>query len=560
MSASSVSNDCDVLIVGSGCAALVAALKAAQGGMRVIVIEKTAKLGGTSAMSGAGMWVPANPVMVTAGLDDSPADALDYLRAVAPEGWRETEDRHWKSMVDAGPEMISFLEAHSPLRFAMTAERDPYGHEKGAKAQGRMISPLPLSRWRLGKLAFKLRRSTLPEIFTYHEAVSKDLFHHPVRTILSLLPRLTWRFLLNAAGRGQALMIGLIRGCLDKGVEFRLESPAIELIREEGRITEVKVGGPNPCSIRVREAVVIASGGFEWDMQMRAAHFPGANSYNASSPGNSGDGHKIAAAIGAKFARMGEANLHPCLPTRYEGAIQGAPLPYHTEPNAIIVDRNGRRFVNEQAFNLGVALNRCDPQTGMPLHLPAWVISDADYLPRLPIARWYLRSRPSDLVRAETIEELAAKIGLPGEALVETVRRFNEDYLKGKDSLFGRSNAVHGPEDRRKRAGIEPIRKPSFVAVHIGRAFLGTKGGLATDERGRVLDRDDTIIHGLFAAGAAAASSIGTKAVGAGTTIGPYMSFGYVCADEILAQRARPPVSDNIDPRRPIHTLTAMPR
>ena len=133
----------DVLVLGSGSAGLVAALTAARRGLSVTVLEKTDRLGGTTAMSGAGTWIPANHLAAAAGIEDSPEEALTYIRAAAPEGWAATEEPLWQAFVQAAPEMLRFVEARTPLKFALTPEPDPLRTLPGAKAQGRMMSPLP---------------------------------------------------------------------------------------------------------------------------------------------------------------------------------------------------------------------------------------------------------------------------------------------------------------------------------------------------------------------------------------------------------------------------------
>ena len=151
----------DVVVVGSGSAAAAAALKAALGGLSVLMLEKTELLGGTSAMSGAGVWIPGNHHARDAGLADSSEEALKYLRSASPEGWQATEEPLWASFVEAAPRMLAFLEAQTPLRFALTSEPDPMTECKGGKKRGRMVSPRPLSRRLLGPLSKRLRRDPI---------------------------------------------------------------------------------------------------------------------------------------------------------------------------------------------------------------------------------------------------------------------------------------------------------------------------------------------------------------------------------------------------------------
>ncbi len=523
--------DVDALVLGSGAAGLTAALTAAAAGLRVMVLEKSDRLGGTSAMSGAGTWIPANHHAAAAGIADSPAEALAYLRAAAPEGWATREDALWQRLVEAAPAMLRFVEAHTPLRFALTPEGDPLRGLPGAKPRGRMLSPLPLSRWRAGRFAFRIRRSTIPELFTYHEAVETDLYHHPVRTVLALWPRLLWRLVTNTRGKGTALITGLVRGCLDAGVEIRLGARAVELILDEtgavvGAVVEQRGGRQR---IGARRGVVIATGGFEWDAGRLARHFPGPVDWLGSPPSNTGDGHRMAEAAGAALDRMDQATLTPSVPTRHDGRLMARPVPFHTEPNAILVNRDARRFVNELAFNIGEALDARDA-SGQPVHLPCWVISDARLLERLPPARWAARADPGWLRRAASIAELAAAVGLDPAALAATVAEYNAVCAAGRDPAFGRPSAADAAAsgDRRRRGGLEPILGPPFIAMPFNRAILGTKGGPRTDADAQVLRPDGSVIPGLFAAGASSANPIGTRGVGTGTTIGPYMAWGHV--------------------------------
>jgi 3-oxosteroid 1-dehydrogenase len=530
----------DVLVLGSGAAGLVAALTAARQGLRVTVLEKTDRLGGTSAMSGAGTWVPANHHAAAAGIADSRQEALDYIRAAAPDGWAAEEDPLWQAFVQAAPEMLRFVESATPLRFALTPEADPLRGLPGHKAGGRMLSPLPLSRWRAGRFAFRIRRSTIPEIFTYHEAVTTDLYHKPYRTALSLWPRLVWRFLTNARGKGTALVTGLLRGCLDAGVEVVLSARAVELTQDvAGCVTGAVV---ERAGVRetwaARRGVVLATGGFEWDAGLMARHFPGPVDYRGSPAAHEGDGQRMAEAAGAALARMDQATITPSVPTRYRGRVLAQPVPFHTEPNAMLVNRHGVRFVNELTFNIGEALDSREPTTGAPVHLPCWVIADSALLDRLPPARWAAKADPGWLRQAGDITGLARLIGVPEAALEASVARFNAAARDGADTEFGRparpDPAAAG--DRRRRAGIAPIARPPYLAMPFNRSILGTKGGARTNEHAEVLRPDGSVVAGLFAAGLAMANPIGTRNVGTGTTIGPCMAWGYI-AGMRLARR-----------------------
>lgn len=531
----------DVVVLGSGSAGLTAALTAAAQGLSVVVLEKTGRLGGTTAMSGAGTWIPASHHAAAAGIEDSPEEALAYIRAAAPEGWAETEDALWRAFVHAAPGMLRFVEARSPLRFALTPEPDPLKDLPGAKARGRMMSPLPLSRWRAGRFAFRIRRSTIPEIFTYHEAVETDLYHHPYRTALSLWPKLAWRLLTNTRGKGTALVTGLLRGCLDHGVQVVHSARAVELLRGgAGAVIGVLAERNGRREAwTARAGVVIATGGFEWDPALMAEHFPGPVDYLGSPAAHTGDGQRMAAAAGAALARMDQATLTPSVPTPYEGRILAQPVPFHTERNALLVNRHGRRFVNEVTFNIGEAIDARDPATGEPVHLPVWVVTDARMLDQVPPVRWGAKADPGWMRQAPDIKGLAAAIGVPAAALEETVARFNAAAEAGEDTAFGRpARVVEAPADKRRRIGMEPLRVPPFLAFPFSRSILGTKGGARTNEHAEVLRPDGSVIPGLFACGVAMANPIGSRNVGTGTTIGPNMTWGYI-AGMRLAQRNR---------------------
>lgn len=547
---------CDYLVIGSGAAGLASALCAARSGLAVIVAEKSDLLGGTSAMSGAGIWVPANHLARAAGLQDSPAEALEYLHAALPPAWAALEAPLWAAYTEAAPRCLRFLADQTPLQFELIPEPDPFAERPGGKQMGRMLSVRPLSRWRLGRLARRLRPSTLVHLFSYREMVTRDPYHHPIRAGLGLLPRLVWRWLTNSGGQGSALMTGLIRGCLDAGVTFLPGTAAQALLQDDsGAVTGAQMlQGGAPLVIHAARGVLIASGGFEWDDALRRRHFPGPVDALGSPATNTGDGQRMAAAAGAALDRMDQANIYPCLPTVYEGRPTGLPFTFQAEAHSILVNRHGQRFANETDFNIGEAMDARDPETGAPLHLPVWLIGDRRFLRQSIPFHWFARYRPGWVIRADTLAELATRTGLPGAALEQTVARYNGFCAEGADRDFRRGQSAW---DSYKSHGasqpLTPITKGPFVALSVNRAILGTKGGARTNDRGQVLRPDGSIIAGLYAAGLAMANPIGTRAVGPGTTLGPNMTWGFICAETLLRQNRAPNQNGEADAPAPDH-------
>jgi 3-oxosteroid 1-dehydrogenase len=522
---------CDVLVVGSGGAALSAALRAASAGLSVIVAEKSAWLGGTTAMSGGATWVPANHHAKAAGLADSPEEALRYLIASAPEGWEATESELWQAFAESAGEMLQFIERQTPLRFALTPEADPLHHLPGAKAQGRMVAPLPLRASTLRGQRWAIRPSPLPQLFTYHETIGLDIWHHPLRESLRMAPKLLWRALTRTRTKGAALIGGLLEGCRRLGCQVETQARVETLLTSEaGRVTGAMINQEGRLlQILTTRGVVLACGGFEWDAQRRNLHFPGNTDFIASPRSNNGDGHRMAEAIGAQLAHMDQATIGGGIPSRYLGESYGLSVFFQYEPDAILVNKRGQRFVNEFTFNLGEALDARQPD-GSPEQLPVWMIADGGLLRRSPLLRYYAWRSRGWLRKAPTLTALAAQIAIPAEALTASVARFNGFCLGGEDGDFQRHlSSAHGKGDKRLRGGLLPIERAPFLAIPFNRTFLATKGGPRTDRYGRVMHKNGSVIPGLFCAGVAMANPIGTRAVGAGTTLGPNLTWGYIC-------------------------------
>jgi 3-oxosteroid 1-dehydrogenase len=528
----------DVAVVGSGAAGLSAALTAAVHGASVIIVEKADVVGGTTALSGGCVWVPCHHHMGEIGASDSRDDALRYLRAVSPEGWHNVEDPLWVAFVDHAPRMLELLEANSPLRFAPNREPDPYAEAPGGKAFGRNVSARPirlrvLGRWR-GRVREPAHHFRLRLNLNYEEYVDTNFYASPRKWLVRFAPRLVWRALTGQRTMGNALVVGLLKGCLDHGCEVWTGARAERLVLEEGRVRGVDVTrGGRVCRLGVRRGVVLASAGFEWNAEMMAEHFPGPVEWTGSPATNVGDGHRMAAEVGARLDRMDQALIFGTTPFVYEGRLQGSPASDYLLPHSMIVNRHGRRFVNEKQANIGLAFAERDPATGVPVHLPAFRIYDGQFAAKYPHALPNRRIAGLRYVD-RTLEGLARQIGVDGAGLVATARRFSDFARAGKDEDFGRGESLwdrtHIIDPRQKpNPALGSIEVPPFHAMPFKASFLATKGGVRTNAKGQALDGEGNVIPGLYAAGNVMANPFGSKGVGAGTTLGPCLTWGYIC-------------------------------
>jgi 3-oxosteroid 1-dehydrogenase len=519
---------CDVVVVGSGAAGLAAALAASVDGAAVIVLEKSHVLGGTTAMSAAGTWVPANHHMLAAGLSDSPEETLTYLRATAPPGWAATEDELWQALAENSAPMLRFLEDRTPLRFELVNHPDFYVEAPGGKLHGRMVSPTLISRYLLGRWWNRVRKSVKPQFFTYKEMVD-GVLKDPMRALLKLGPSLVWRVIAGKVGLGNGLTVGLVRGCLDHGVDIRMDADVKRLVTEGDVVTGVEaVIDGRPVTIRAAKGVILATGGFDWAPDYMARYFPGIDLVGAPDT-NTGDGQRMVEAVGAELAHMDQANIAPATFTQYEGRRHAQPLYESYAPHCILVNREGRRFVSEGSPALGSAIDERGPD-GKSRHVPVWRIFDSRYSNRL--SAMYAAKDPGFVRSAGTIEALADKIGLNPQILRATIDRFNGWKKEGVDRDFHRGETAWERYYTKDRA-LETVEQPPFHAAPFLYVSLGTKGGARTNRHCQVLRRDGSVIGGLYCAGIAMASPIGTRAVGAGTTIGPCLTFGYIAGKSI---------------------------
>ncbi|GIX21009.1 MAG: FAD-binding protein [Erythrobacter sp.] len=525
----------DVIVLGTGAAGMAAALAAHEAGARVCLVERWERIGGTSAVSGGVIWVADNPWMRAAGIADSRADALAYFRSL---DHGDLVDETLQAFVDHGPEALAFLAAIGALKVAvLPGYPDYYTDRPGAKPQGsRALDHDLFDLGELGEWAARIYAIEEPRPLMLRETPLGGAAAVPGPEVLAQ------RLAARQCGFGQAMVARLLKACLDRGIEPLLGVETQRLIMEGGRITGIEgVQAGKPLALRARRGVVLATGGFEWDADLRQTFLRGPVTAPASPPTATGEGLKLAMAAGARLGNMTSAWWAPTLVTPDAPWPGGAPraqivLIERTVPHSIMVNRAGKRFCNEAAnySALGGVFHQFDATRYDYPNLPAWLIFDAQYAARYPLGtRQPGQPLPDWVMRAETIEVLARQIGLDPAVLGATVARFNAHADAGTDPDFGRGTS---PYDHfygdRSRTGpfvtLGAIRKAPFYAVEIASGLLGTNGGPRTDGKGRVLGHDGAPIAGLFGAGNAIAAPTGGVYAGAGGTLGPALTFGYL--------------------------------
>lgn len=530
----------DVVVVGSGGAALVAATLAHDGGAEVLILEKSDMLGGTTAVSGGAMWLPGNHVMIEAGIEDSREDALAYIRRLT--AGREPDPELLEVFVDTAPEVLRYLEDHTPLRTHISPLPDYYWPwqipgNRPMPARAVEADPYPV-RDELPEWADRLvTRGTLMSLGAATTLTEDFLPKTP-----ELLAELRRREEQDIRPKGAALVARLFKGLLERGVETMLETPARRLVTDDAGdvIGVVAERDGQPLRVGARKGVVLACGGFEWNPDLVRAHI-GYDVKPLSPPNNVGDGLMMAVEAGAQLANM---TSYWGTPVMFDPAItrDGDLVPQFEwgrgAPASIVVNRHGKRFANEALpYNdFPKAFGIFDPEAvEFPNAGPAFLIFDRSVrdaerilsmLPGEPDPDW--------VVKADTIGDLAERIGVDRATLEATVARYNEHAARGED-----------PDFRRHEVGlmapgqVAPIEQPPFYAVEIYPGMLGTNGGPQIDRNGQVRRLGGGLVGGLYAAGNTAANVFGWAYPSGGGTLANGIVFGFRAGRHVAAQPSR---------------------
>ena len=559
-------NSYDVVVVGSGGGGFGAALTARKLGLSVVIVEKDAVYGGTTARSGGALWIPANHHEPSAGYRDSVEAARMYLR-------EEIGDFYDADRIDAylqiGPKMAKFLEDETEVKFFPYGLPDYHSDLDGAGQGGRPLVCQPYDGRNLGKnlryLRPPLREITFAGMMFSGSQEELKHFYNFTRSLTSFM-YVTRMFLRSAwqilrYGRtvqlkgGNALIARLAKTAFELGIEIRLSSPARELVIEDGAVRGVVIDGPAGGSmgrerILAKKGVVLAAGGFPHDPKLRSQFFPrdpdGTQTRSPAAEGNTGDGINLATSAGGAIRSdmYQPGALMPISEPILEGGRKGT-FPHLVDrykPGMIAVTRKGVRFCNESNsyhdFVIAMtALNEgSDPGVYIVCDHRAMRKYGLGFVKPFPVP-YGAHLRNGYLKQGKTARDLAAAIGVPAEALEKTVAKYNEGARSGQDPEFGRGSTAYnrflGDVEHKPNPCVAPLEQGPFYAVRVRMGTIGTYVGISTDRNARVLDGSGKPIPGLYAAGNDSASVFGGYYPGPGITLGPAFTFGYLAAHHL---------------------------
>lgn len=538
----------DVVVVGSGAGGMTAALTAKAAGASVVLVEKADRYGGSTALSGGGIWAPNNPTLLRRGLGDDPEDVRRYLHAVVGDRVPATR---LDTFAAAAPLALEFLEKQSPhMRFFWCRGYSDYHPEyPGGRPNGRSIEALPFDKRRLGAMETEMLDTgmrgpaglwvTATDFHDLNQATrtwigKKALLRAAGRVASNLIRRR------HMATTGTALIGRLRLALAEAGVELWLSAPVTSLVDAEGRVLGVEVERDGRVlRIEARSGVILATGGFDHDPELRAKYLSSVDQdWSMGAPSNTGDGIRLGEQVGAALDLMDDAWWMPAIEQP-----KGRLFPLVSErsmPGSLIVNQAGRRFTNESAPYVNFIHDQLRLEGEEGGHVPAWFIMDQRARQRYTFAAipayqplpksWYAIGT---MHTSSTVEGLAAKIGVPADALSATIERFNAAARRGRDDDFQRGDSAYDRyygDPTLPNPCLNELVKAPYHAAKLVPGDLGTKGGLLTDEHGRVLKEDGSVVGGLYAVGNASASVMGNEYAGAGATIGPSLTFGWVAA------------------------------
>jgi len=564
-----ITTDIDVIVVGSGAGGMLAAIRAHDLGLKVLLIEKSDRYGGTSAVSGGAIWIPNNSESPN---EDSTQKALDYLRSVT-EGL--VLDAKLSRYVETAPQVPVYLKEVGVRYYTHPTESYPdyYPFAPGALSSGRTMFVKPIDGAILGDEFFRMRE-THPEYQLFGKIAldvtegtqllvqAKGWQWTLLRVLFGYWSKIGWRrrtYRDRRLTNGMALIGGLRKALADRDISLQLKMRLKRILMENERVSGIVVERDGrELRFSVACGVILASGGFEQDQVLRDRYLGNATrtQWSATPRGNNtGDALQAALALGADTEFMNEAWWAPSIPMPSIDApntVRNIPLFFERGyPHSLAVNRLGKRFTNEACsyHQFGQAMLRDNVATGA--NLPCWFIFDASFREKYPLgglspgtivpdSKLPLNWIDNLFYCADTLAGLAEKIAVPPQVLGDTVERFNAFARLGVDAEFKRGGNFHNlfygdPRHKPNRTLGELIKAP-FYAVQLDLGDIGTKGGPKTDEDARVLGKNGCPIEGLYAVGNVAGSVMGGAYPGAGATLGAALTFACIAAAHIAGK------------------------
>jgi 3-oxosteroid 1-dehydrogenase len=532
----------DFVIIGSGGGSMAAALYLKSVGKEPIILEKTDRIGGSTAMSGGVLWIPANPLMAREGVPDSIEAGRRYMDAtIGMDAGPGASPARKDAYLRTGPEVIEFLEGQGMKFIRTEGWADYYDDREGGCTRSRSIAAPMLDARKMGPLFDKLRLGPLTMPVPVDQTRNITLAARTPRGMLEGAKFLARTKLGEMRGKpvlsyGAALQGRMLMLADRAGVPIRPETGVVELIEENGRIAGVTVEHNGQRKrIGARAGVLINAGGFSHNAEMRKKYQPQPNSgeWTNANPGDTGEMIRIAQKHGAALDLMDEAWWIPG--TR--PSPDSPPFMHNTDiskPHCIIVNRHGRRILNESQSYManGHALYEND--------VPAFVILDSRHRKRYAWGTQPPSVTPPEweasgyMKKADSIEALAAKCGIDAGGLKTEITKFNDFARTGKDLDFHRGERGYdrwfGDPTVKPNPNLGAIDRPPFYAFEMVPGDVGTSGGIVTDEHARVLREDGSVIDGLYATGNSTASVMGRCYPAAGASIAASFIFAYIAA------------------------------
>jgi len=545
----------DFIVVGSGGGSMCASLYMLSKGKQVVMLEKSDLVGGTTARSGGVMWIPNNRFLKRDGIEDSYEKALTYLDGLIEDS-KDTPGStpvRRQTFLKQAPRMLDFLLDQGIKLNRFHYWPDYYDERPGGMEQGRCVGAELFDVNELGKWKDKLRPGFLDVPATIDEALLLPNFKRSRRSCKILL-RVIARFIgAKLTGKrfvsaGAALQGRMLQALLRAGLDLRTESPVSELIVEDGVVKGVlTLKNGRPWRLGARLGVLVGAGGFAHNQAMRDQYLPGTSDlWTSAASTDTGEMIQEMMRHGAAIAQMDETVGNQCTlpPCSQKGEIRFPIQGVTAKPHAILVDRTGVRYMNEGGSYMAYCKGMQERHKSVPA-VPSWAILDSQYLKKYMLAGTMPGTKKPDswydsgyLRKAGTIGELAGLINVEPTILNATVKRFNafvenncdEDFQRGErayDRWLG--DFLHKPSETLGR-----IEKGPFYALPVVPGDVSTFGGAVTDEHARVLREDGSVIKGLYATGTSTASVMGRAYPGAGASIGPAYTWGYVAAQHAV--------------------------